>query len=167
MSHAMLEPGRENSGKLVTLVRKQAAARSRPQNGQMKIVLDGSPGTGCPVIASIGGATAAIIVTEPTVSGLHDLERILELTEHFRIRTGIIINKSDLNLDMVQKIKNTAAAHKTDLLGQLPYDTTFVQAQQSGKTILEYQPDSVLSEIIRTIWKKIQILTGQTGTIYE
>lgn len=167
MSHAMLEPGRENSGKLVTLVRKQAAARSRPQNGQMKIVLDGSPGTGCPVIASIGGATAAIIVTEPTVSGLHDLERILELTEHFRIRTGIIINKSDLNLDMVQKIKNTAAAHKTDLLGQLPYDTTFVQAQQSGKTILEYQPDSVLSEIIRTIWKKIQILTGQTGTIDE
>ncbi len=156
MSHAMLEPGRENSGKLVTLVRKQAVNRGSQQNEHPVILLDGSPGTGCPVIASIGGATAAIIVTEPTVSGLHDLERILELTEHFRIRTGIIINKSDLNMDITQKIKNMAAAHKTDLLGQLPYDATFVQAQQAGKTLLEYQPDGETSQAIRMIWKRIQ-----------
>jgi MinD superfamily P-loop ATPase len=167
MSHAMLEPGKENSGKLVTLVRKQAVARSHPQNGQMKILLDGSPGTGCPVIASIGGAAAAIIVTEPTVSGLHDMERILELIAHFRIRAGVIINKADLNLDMVQKIKNSAATYKVIILGELSYDLAFVDAQQTGKTILEYQPDSEQSDIIRNIWKRIQTLTEKTGTIDE
>lgn len=161
MSHAMLEPGRENSGKLVTLVRKQAAVRT---DGLAKanrvVVLDGSPGTGCPVIASVGGARAVVIVTEPTVSGLHDLERILELTEHFRIRAGIIINKADLNRDMAEKIKFAVQAHHADLLGELPYDTVFVQAQQAGKTVLEYQPDSELSETIRLIWKHVQSLAG-------
>ncbi|HML73131.1 MAG TPA: ATP-binding protein [Anaerohalosphaeraceae bacterium] len=161
MSHAMLEPGRENSGKLVTLVRKQAAVRADGlANANRVVVLDGSPGTGCPVIASVGGARAAVIVTEPTVSGLHDLERILELTEHFRIRTGIIINKADLNRDMAEKIKFAVKSHHADLLGELPYDTVFVQAQQAGKTVLEYQPDSELSETIRLIWKHVQSLAG-------
>lgn len=161
MSHAMLEPGRENSGKLVTLVRKQAAGRTDGLvNAKRVVVLDGSPGTGCPVIASVGGARAAVIVTEPTVSGLHDLERILELTEHFRIRAGIIINKADLNRDMAEKIKTAVQSHHADLLGELPYDTVFVQAQQAGKTVLEYQPDSELSETIRLIWKQVQSLAG-------
>jgi MinD superfamily P-loop ATPase len=167
MSHAMLEPGKENSGKLVTLVRKQAVNRSYPQNGQMKILLDGSPGTGCPVIASIGGAKAAIIVTEPTVSGLHDLGRVLELTNHFRIQAGVIINKADLNVEMTRQIKSSAAKYTSVILGELPYDLAFVQAQQAGKTILEYQPDSALSEAIRTIWKRIQTLTGPTGKTNE
>jgi len=161
MSHAMLEPGRENSGKLVTLVRKQAAVRADGLvNANRVVVMDGSPGTGCPVIASVGGARAAVIVTEPTVSGLHDLERILELTEHFRIRAGIIINKADLNRDMAEKIKAAVKSHHADLLGELPYDTVFVQAQQAGKTVLEYQPDSELSETIRLIWKHVQSLAG-------
>ncbi len=161
MSHAMLGPGKENSGKLVTLVRKQAAVRADGfDKANRVVVLDGSPGTGCPVIASIGGARAAVIVTEPTVSGLHDLERILELTEHFRIRAGIIINKADLNRQMAEKIKFAVKSHHADLLGELPYDTVFVQAQQAGKTILEYQPDSELSETIRWIWKQIQSLAG-------
>ncbi|MEN6307931.1 MAG: 4Fe-4S binding protein, partial [Anaerohalosphaeraceae bacterium] len=160
MSHAMLEPGKENSGKLVTLVRKQAAGRAEIASTNRVVVLDGSPGTGCPVIASVGGARAAVIVTEPTVSGLHDLERILELTEHFRIRAGIIINKADLNRGMAEKIKSAVQAHHANLLGELPYDTLFVQAQQAGKTVLEYQPDSELSETIRLIWKQVQSLAG-------
>jgi len=161
MSHAMLEPGKENSGKLVTLVRKQAAVRTNGfDKAHRVVVLDGSPGTGCPVIASVGGARAAVIVTEPTVSGLHDLERILELTEHFRIRAGVIINKADLNREMAEKIKFAVTSHHADLLGELPYDTVFVQAQQAGKTVLEYQPDSELSETIRWIWKQIQCLAG-------
>lgn len=161
MSHAMLEPGKENSGKLVTLVRKQAAVRTNGfDKAHRVVVLDGSPGTGCPVIASVGGARAAVIVTEPTVSGLHDLERILELTEHFRIRAGVIINKANLNREMAEKIKFAVTSHHADLLGELPYDTVFVQAQQAGKTVLEYQPDSELSETIRWIWKQIQCLAG-------
>ncbi len=160
MSHAMLEPGKENSGKLVTAVRKQAVSyQSRDDEGKW-ILLDGSPGTGCPVIASIGGVQAAVIVTEPTVSGLHDLERILELTDHFHTLTGIIINKTDLNEAMTHKIKMTAAERKTVILGTLPYHTAFVDAQQAGQTILEYQPGSVLAEQIHTIWKQIQLLTG-------
>ncbi|MBN2513624.1 MAG: P-loop NTPase [Sedimentisphaerales bacterium] len=161
MSHAMLEPGKENSGKLVTVVRKQATDRAESgPSANGVVILDGSPGTGCPVIASVGGARAAVIVTEPTVSGLHDLERILELTEHFRIRAGIIINKADLNPEMTEKIKIAVESHHADLLGELPYDTIFVQAQQAGKTVLEYQPDSELSETIRLIWKQVQSLAG-------
>ena len=155
MSHATLEPGKENSGKLVTLVRKNAAQKGTGTNNAIT-VLDGSPGTGCPVIASVGGAKAAVIVTEPTVSGLHDLERILELTEHFKIPAGIIINKADINPQVSRRIKQCVQTHNARLLGELPYDAIFMQAQQEGKTILEYQLNSELSKNIKEIWEKIK-----------
>lgn len=161
MSHATLEPGRENSGKLVSLVRKNAAAKNRTPDSI--IVLDGSPGTGCPVIASVGGAKAAVIVTEPTVSGLHDLKRILELTEHFNIPAGIIINKADINPQVSRDIKSFVRQRHADLLGELPYDTIFVKAQQAGQTILEYQPDCELSRHIKNIWKTIQTTYQMKG----
>jgi MinD superfamily P-loop ATPase len=154
MSHAALEPGKENSGKLVTLVRKNAAAKSTGSNPL--IVLDGSPGTGCPVIASVGGAKAAVIVTEPTVSGLHDLKRILELTEHFKVRAGIIINKADINPQVSEHIKQFSQEHNAVILGELAYDPVFIEAQQQGQTVLEYQPDSDLSKTIKNIWKQIK-----------
>ena len=154
MSHATLEPGKENSGKLVTLVRKNAAAKS--ERNEPFIVLDGSPGTGCPVIASVGGAKAAVIVTEPTVSGLHDLKRILELTEHFKVRAGIIINKADINLQVSEQIKKTAQNQNVDILGELAYDPVFIEAQQQGQTVLEYQPDSDISSTIKNIWKQLK-----------
>ncbi len=162
MSHATLEPGKENSGKLVTLVRRNAAEKN--SSTDPVIVLDGSPGTGCPVIASIGGAKAAVIVTEPTVSGLHDLQRILELTEHFKIPAGIIINKADINPHMSEQIKSFAAGHKADILGQLSYDTVFIEAQQAGQTILEYQPDGPLSEQVKNIWNHIRKPAGTKTT---
>ena len=161
MSHAMLEPGEENSGKLVTAVRKQATGQHNAGPDSGWILLDGSPGTGCPVIASIGGTRAAVVVTEPTVSGLHDLGRILELTAHFQIRTGVIINKADLNHSVAEDIRQMTRKNKIELLGELPYDTAFVQAQQAGQTILEYQPYGELAGRIKTIWKQIQLLSGK------
>ena len=162
MSHATLEPGKENSGKLVTLVRKNAMQKNdSPKN--TAVVLDGSPGTGCPVIASVGGAKAAVIVTEPTVSGLHDLNRILELTEHFKIPAGIVINKADINPQVSEDIKKLVQKRNADILGELPYDTVFVKAQQEGKTVLEYQPDSELSKNVKDIWKKAKAITGKTN----
>ena len=155
MSHATLEPGKENSGKLVTLVRKNASHKNNnPKNAV--VVLDGSPGTGCPVIASVGGTKAAVIVTEPTVSGLHDLSRILELTEHFKIPAGIVINKADINPQVSGDIKQLAQKRNANILGELPYDTVFIQAQQEGKTVLEYQPDSELSKRIKAIWHQVR-----------
>jgi MinD superfamily P-loop ATPase len=159
MSHATLEPGKENSGKLVTLVRKNAAQKNDLAKNPV-VVLDGSPGTGCPVIASVGGVRAAVIVTEPTVSGLHDLKRILELTEHFKIPAGIIINKADINPQISEDIKKLAQNRKVVILGELPYDAVFIQAQQNGKTAVEYQPDSDLAKKITAIWKNVKLITG-------
>jgi MinD superfamily P-loop ATPase len=152
LSHAVLEPGKENSGKLVTLVRNTAAQRS---NGASIAVLDGSPGTGCPVIASVGGTALAVIVTEPTVSGLHDLKRIGELTRHFNIPAGVIINKADLNASVRDDIAQYTREQNAALLGELPYDKTFIDAQQQGQTILEYQPDGPLADAVRAIWENV------------
>ena len=108
------------------------------------------------MIASVGGAKAAVIVTEPTVSGLHDLKRILELTEHFKVRAGIIINKADINLQVSEQIKKTAQNQNVDILGELAYDPVFIEAQQQGQTVLEYQPDSDISSTIKNIWKQLK-----------
>jgi len=152
ISHATLTPGKENSGRLVTLVRKNATDHANPDD---KIVLDGSPGTGCPVIASLGGAKVAVIVTEPTVSGIHDLKRILELAEHFKVPAGIIINKADLNLEQTEKIKTLVKERNATLLGELPYDKIFIDAQQAAQTILEYAPNSSTSQAVKKIWNRI------------
>ena len=160
MSHATLEPGKENSGKLVTLVRKNAAQKNNTQKDSI-VVLDGSPGTGCPVIASVGGAKAAVIVTEPTVSGLHDLDRILELTDHFKVPAGVIINKADINPETSEEIRKLANKYKAEILGRLPYDTVFVDAQQAGQTVLEHKPDCELSKTIKDIWENIKLMSGK------
>lgn len=167
MSHATLEPGKENSGKLVTLLRKNTSEKIIA-NDNPTVVLDGSPGTGCPVIASIGGAKAAIIVTEPTTSGLHDLKRILELTNHFKITSGVVINKCDLNPDVTNQIKDCAKDLKASILGQLPYDSVFIDAQQESKTVLEFAPESKVSKEIKSIWNNAGMMaTNNTGTTNE
>jgi MinD superfamily P-loop ATPase len=158
LSHAVLEPGKENSGKLVTLVRKTASQRS---SGASTAVLDGSPGTGCPVIASIGGAALAVIVTEPTVSGVHDLKRILELTQHFGIAAAVIINKADLNPSVCNDIARYTHQQNAVLLGELPYDKTFIDAQQNGQTLLEYQPDGALADAVRELWNNVQTMINR------
>lgn len=152
LSHATLAPGQENSGKLVTTVRSQAAGFA--QMGT--VIIDGSPGTGCPVIASIGGVKMAVLVTEPTLSGLHDLKRIYDLCRHFKVPAKIIINKADINIHVTGEIEEFARANSIEVAGKLYYSDDFNMAQQQGKTILEYSPESENAVEINKIWKLIK-----------
>jgi MinD superfamily P-loop ATPase len=154
MSHALLFPGGANSGKLVTLVR-QNAKRVAEKNHCEFILIDGSPGIGCPVIASVTGADMGIIVTEPTVSGIHDMKRALELLAHFNVRALVCINKCDLNQQNTRKIERFCHRQKVDVVGRIPFDPTITHAMVSGKPILEYSPESVVSQRIREMWESL------------
>jgi MinD superfamily P-loop ATPase len=155
MSHATLSPGLENSGKLVAKVRGNAAARYGQYGNGKPIVMDGAPGTGCPVIASLTGTDYAVMVTEPTVSGLHDLMRIQELAGHFGIACGIVINKHDINEDYTAKIEDFGENAGIEILGRLPYSPLFNQAQKRAQTVIEYAPESMEAKEIFLIWNKI------------
>lgn len=150
MSHAKLGIAEENSGRLVTLVRKNQDRLAQEENCG-EAIIDGSPGTGCPVISSITGANYALVVTEPTVSGIHDLERILKLTGHFRIPTGIAVNKYDLNLEKTESIKKMASEYGAEFLGTIPYDKAVTEAQMKALSIVEYTR-SATTEAIEKIW---------------
>ena len=113
------------------------------------------PGIGCPVIASIGGATALAIIVEPTVSGLHDMERVAELAVHFKLPGLVCINKYDLNMDMTRKIEAFGLERNMTLLGRIPFDPIFTKAMIEGKNVLEHAPDSQAAVSIREVWKKI------------
>jgi MinD superfamily P-loop ATPase len=154
MVHAQLFAGEENSGRLVALLRQQAKELAKEQGIEL-ILSDGSPGIGCPVISSLSGASMAVIVTEPTPSGRHDLERVVELCRHFRIPAGVIINKFDLNENEVQYIESFCAKTDLSLLGKLPHDPAVVHAMVAGKTITEYQKNGI-SDQLRTVWANIE-----------
>jgi MinD superfamily P-loop ATPase len=154
MLHARLGIAEENSGKLVNLVRREAAELAGRENLGL-IITDGPPGVGCPVIASIGGATALIIITEPTVSGLHDLQRLVKLAEHFRTPVLLLVNKFDLNPGQTGEIEKFAREKNIALIGKIPFDPAFTRAMIQGQNILEYAPESGLVEIIRQIWDNI------------
>ncbi|MFH1652552.1 MAG: 4Fe-4S binding protein [Pseudomonadota bacterium] len=151
--YAYLRPGEENSGKLVSLVRSKARDYAKDNNIEM-IIIDGPPGIGCPVIASVGGVNLALIVTEPTQSGLHDLKRIFELTEHFKIATCICINKFDLNLDVTKDIEKFCMAKNVNVVGRIPYDVSVTKAMLQGLSIVEYA-ETPVSEEIRRMWKRL------------
>jgi len=164
MSHAILGHAEENSGRLVTLVRdlacdlsvelKQDTGNAADVARGERVQIDGSPGTGCPVIASVSGARYAVIVTEPTVSGVHDLKRILDLTRHFQVSSGVIVNKADLNNDMTQRIGAIAEQAGAVLLGTIPYDKAFTESQIQRKTLLEYGTGATC-ETVKSIFKRI------------
>lgn len=155
MAHARLRPGAENSGKLVSRVRDLAREQSIARNADL-ILVDGPPGIGCPVIASLAGADAALIVTEPTPSGIHDLERILELANHFGIDARILVNKSDLNRDRTQDIWDLAARRGIVVVGILPYSPLFVESQVVGNPVLVHFPESEIADRIREIWNEVE-----------
>ena len=154
MVHAQLFPAEENSGRLVALLRQQARALAEDR-GLDLILSDGPPGIGCPVIAALSGIDLAVLVTEPTVSGRHDLERVLELCRHFNITAGVVINKYDLNQDQAHEIERFCQAHRLTLLGKLPHDTAFTHAMIRGLTITEYDPDGI-GRTIGKIWNNIE-----------
>ena len=153
--HARLGIGEENSGKLVSLIRKKAQILAE-QKGLELIVTDGPPGIGCPVIASITGATAVLIVVEPTVSGLHDMQRVAKLAGHFRIPAMVVINKYDLNIEMSAAIEKETITRNLGLVGRIAFDPAFTRAMVEGKTIIEYNPGSRLTEKVESIWRTIQ-----------
>jgi MinD superfamily P-loop ATPase len=154
MVHARLGIAQENSGKLVSLVRQEAKKIAQKKDLDL-ILTDGSPGIGCPVIASIGQATAILIVAEPTVSGLHDMERVAELARHFNVPAMVLINKFDLNFDQTKKIEEVARKNSIKIVGKIPFDETFTYAMIQAKTIFEYSKDSQASIDIRKIWNTI------------
>ncbi len=153
MIHAQLFPGEENSGLLVSLLRKKAKEMAE-EKGLELILSDGTPGIGCPVIASLSGVSLAVIVTEPTPSGRHDLERVAELCGHFKIPAGIIINKSDLNEKEAAAIEKFAADKGLVIFGKLPHDPTITKAMINQQTITEYA-DNEFTRELEGIWKKI------------
>ncbi|MDD5022188.1 MAG: P-loop NTPase [Endomicrobiaceae bacterium] len=153
MSHAKLGVAEENSGKLVSLVRTKLAQLA-DKSGSTLGIIDGSPGTGCPVISSLVGSKYAVIVTEPTVSGVHDMMRILDVTKHFDIPAGVIVNKADLNKKKTKEIKELVNKNNNDFLGEVPYDKAVTHAQIKGISIVEYS-NGVVSESIKNIWGNI------------
>ena len=153
MAHAKLGVAEENSGRLVTLVRSKEAKIAQ-DSGRNKALIDGSPGTGCPVIASLTGADYALIVTEPTVSGIHDMERILQVTAHFGTPSGVVVNKYDLNMEMTERIKGLSKDYNAKFIGVIPYDTKITEAQMRTLSVVEYT-DAPVTESIKQIWQKI------------
>ena len=154
MVHARLGIAEENSGKLVTLVRQEARKLAEDRNIDL-ILTDGPPGAGCPVIASIGGASAVLIVTEPTVSGMHDMERVAQLAAHFKIPALVCVNKFDLNLELTREIEEYAEEKDITRLGRIPFDQNVTRAMIQAQTIFEYDGKSTLGQAIRGIWQRL------------
>jgi MinD superfamily P-loop ATPase len=151
--HARLGIAEENSGKLVTLVRRKARELAE-EKGLELILTDGPPGVGCPVIASIGGASGVLIVTEPTVSGRHDMDRVAQLAGHFKVPAMICVNKFDINTAMTRAIENYAAEKGLPCLGRIPFDPLFTRAMVQARTIFEYDGKSQAAEATAAVWHK-------------
>ena len=153
MVHARLGAAEENSGKLVTIVRntaKEIAERDKRDT----LIIDGSPGIGCPVIASVTGVDMVLAVTEPTVSGLHDLNRVIELAEHFKIPAVVAINKWDLNEEMTRTISETVRSKGIEVLGTIRYDRAVTDAMIHETSVVEYT-DAPVSDDIRNLWSNV------------
>ncbi|MCF7886853.1 MAG: ATP-binding protein [Candidatus Omnitrophica bacterium] len=151
--HARLGIAEENSGKLVALVKQKAKELAKEQKASF-VIVDGSPGIGCPVIASLSGADCALVVTEPTLSGLADAKRVINVAKHFRIPVKLIINKYDLNLEVSKKIANYCKENDINILGKLPFDKSVVEAITIQKTLPEAASDDI-KKIVESIWVKL------------
>ncbi len=149
--HARLYPGAENSGKLVSLVREQARELAQRENREL-VLVDGPPGTGCPVIAALTNAHGLLVVTEPTVSGAHDLARVLELAGHFKIPAAVCINKWDIHPEQADRIEAAARTAGATPVGRVRYDKAATAAQRLGQTIVEAGA-SPLADDIRAVWE--------------
>ena len=158
MVHARLGIAEENSGKLVSLIRKEAKRIAEEQKKDL-VIIDGSPGIGCPVIASITGADLVLVITEPTLSGKHDLERVAELAAGFNIPTLVAINKFDLNPDMAERIEKAVRKRNMKTVGRIRYDKAFTKAQIMKCSVVEYT-SSAVSEDIKSLWRNVTYALG-------
>lgn len=152
--HARLGIAQENSGKLVTLV-KQNAQRIAQQENRDWVIVDGPPGIGCPVMASLAEAELALIVTEPTLSGMHDMERAVALAQQFGIRAGVVVNKYDVNLDNTRRIRRLCQDMQVELLAQLPYSEEVPRSLVAGVPVVELGESRIVGDIAG-LWEKIR-----------
>lgn len=158
MVHAKLGVAQENSGKLVTLVRKEAQRIA--QEGKYPLVLiDGPPGIGCPVIASLGGVDAALAVTEPSLSGIHDLKRVLGVCRHFRVPAWVCINKADINPENTERTKEFCQQEGAPVIGEIPFDPIVTKAMVFRSTVVEYTSGMVSNEI-KKMWMRLERSLG-------
>ena len=155
MSHARLKPGMENSGKLVSLVRQNARKVSEKHEYRL-VLVDGPPGIGCPVIASIADVDASIVIVEPTLSGIHDLKRALELLHYFKVEPLICINKYDLNLKNTGTIEEFCINEGVKIIGLIPFDQEVTNAIVAELPVIEYSPNSPASKAIKNIWNFLE-----------
>ena len=154
MAHAVLKTAEVASGKLVTVVRNNAKTLAEEKKKDL-IIIDGPPGIGCPVISSITGVDLVLIVTEPTLSAIHDLERILDVAEHFEIPAVVCINKYDINTENTEKIEQYCIEKNIDVVGKLPYNTVVTEAMIHEKTVIEYSKGE-FSNLIIEMWNNIR-----------
>lgn len=157
MVHARLGVAAENSGKLVSTVRREARHLAEEENLKM-VIVDGPPGIGCPVIASLTGASQVLVVTEPTVSGEHDLERVLSLARHFQIPAAICVNKFDINEEMAKRIEDRAVSAGATIAGRIRYDASVTRAQIQKKAVVEL--DTPGAADMKQLWKNLNLAAG-------
>lgn len=153
MVHAQLFPGEENSGRLVSLLKQKARGMAEEQGLDM-VLCDGAPGIGCPVISSMAGTDLAVVVTEPTPSGLHDLKRVAELCEGFRTKVAVLVNKWDINPTMTEEIESYCTGKGYTLVGRFPHDRSVVDAMLERKAVTELGAGP-LTDILKTAWTDI------------
>ena len=158
--HARLGVAQDNSGKLVSQVRKRARELAKELDLSL-LVVDGPPGIGCPTISSITGSDLVLAITEPTQSGCHDLERVLELTGHFNIKTAVCVNKFDLNEEITDQIKNLCLEKDVLFLGTIPYDTAVIKAIVLGESLME--SDGPAAAAVKHIWSSVVAILEQSG----
>ena len=152
--HAKLGIAEENSGKLVSKIR-QAAEEIGKRDKLEYVIIDGPPGIGCPVISALSGVDCALVVTEPTLSGLHDAQRVIEVAEHFTVPSKMVINKYDLNADMTERIEEFCRGKRIPVIGKIPFDKEVVKAVVAGVPVAEYAEGTVKEELIK-IWEELK-----------
>ena len=162
--HANLFPGQENSGKLVTLVKQRARLQAMDENREL-VIVDGPPGIGCPVISAVSGASLALIVAEPTVSGVHDMRRILQTVQHFGVRALVCINKADIYPAGAEEIESFCRESGIETVGRIPFDVTVTAAMVAGEAVTAFQPESPSSVAIAAVWERVvQSLSQKEST---
>ncbi|MGQ9767514.1 MAG: ATP-binding protein [Anaerolineae bacterium] len=152
--HAALRPAQENSGKLVTLVKQQARLLAL-DGGYDAVIVDGPPGIGCPVISAASGADLALIVAEPTAAGIHDMERVLATTAHFRVPALVCINKADIYPAGAAQIEAYCEANGVVVAGRIPFDPTVTEAMVRGEPVTAYRPDSPAGRGLSEVWQRV------------
>ena len=155
MAHALLFPGESNSGKLVTLVRQNAQRIAAEAHSRL-VLIDGPPGLGCPVIASVTGVDVGLVVTEPTVSGIHDMKRVLKLLNHFNVLPLVCINKFDINRENTEKTRRFCEKRRINVVGEIPYDSIVTEAMVAEKPVVDYSPENIVSREIRAMWENVK-----------